>query len=991
MFKFLSVLSLVFLYGCDNTVLNNSGAIEPIPFTGVVWAGNVRHARVQFVGVDRYGQAQRQANGAFYGDSYFSDDEGKFNAAIEGSYDGSVIGVATYADYDVEISPATEDSPAVMENRKTELRCVLPSGCVNELGVAVDYGDWYPAPVDFEMWGAVSSVDGLETLNITPITHLAAKYAFSQSVSDGINCEPPENGPCLTSDTEYGIFTPETIFKSNNRVKQFFLLDAGLHVNTLPWYAGVQAPNDTEEVLFAKHGLMAMALQKMTPLMSNQVMSTLAWWTDSFLNLDGNLYIESATDAPSDLDVKQLVDEINAVQVDYSAAPANVIGDVSVASLEVASQAFSQQLQSLEDAANLTAETSDKMPFTDVEFASSVTDKILAAQTLVSKVQNWSAGFALNQYDAFFDPEVALEIQDMEADWAIYNQAMGPVMESLLKPIIKTAEYGLSCIKGVCNEAHDLDGVVTFDAEADQVSLVRAVAGSLTLDGEIYQYESISIVGEFSDYSGQGAGSLELAFSEVLITTSVGVVQLSALNGIDPKILFYFDSQDAVDPFQIDFLLQQALISSVSPEVGVISEYQFKADVMDVVMLGTRDAVIDASPMHYNIESINIQGDFSKLGGVGDAMALRFTLNSENAKTYYSPNRFPDLEVNIDSTLFKNYTKLDGDASEFIANQGGWFTLPMNISEAELPENTGQTLPDSVTFQDVGVYSGWGGDYDTLKDLLNISNTASATLGTLVYPGGETALVIYKVNSTDEGEVARQCTRVGNEWGCQAALSVSSLGCGQALGVSTASILSAFNWLKSQACLSQVKIDGRGVYDINYGDLNASFNSGDPFSITLNSPEYLGIKEFYISLVSDFVDSEQEVPTSLLILSGAAPDLENVALGLSLAHDYYGGNSGASIGVDALIPYGKNSIWLAVTESSSDQDVLVYYIQDGSITLSVFGFDYSDLDSNTSPSHDQPLGVIRYGGQLLGTLRYEGNPGSGLYVIRYIDGSWQLL
>ena len=62
--------------------------------------------------------------------------------------------------------------------------------------------------------------------------------------------------------------------------------------------------------------------------------------------------------------------------------------------------------------------------------------------------------------------------------------------------------------------------------------------------------------------------------------------------------------------------------------------------------------------------------------------------------------------------------------------------------------------------------------------------------------------------------------------------------------------------------------------------------------------------------------------------------------------------------------------------------------------MTVFGFDYADVDADSSgnisyanSSHDQPLAVIRYDGQLLGTLRREGD----LYVIRYINGNWQIL
>jgi len=63
------------------------------------------------------------------------------------------------------------------------------------------------------------------------------------------------------------------------------------------------------------------------------------------------------------------------------------------------------------------------------------------------------------------------------------------------------------------------------------------------------------------------------------------------------------------------------------------------------------------------------------------------------------------------------------------------------------------------------------------------------------------------------------------------------------------------------------------------------------------------------------------------------------------------------------------------------------------VTLTVSAFDYTNEDPtdensiDRNPDHDEPLGYLRYDGKLLGTLRQEGD----LYVVRYIDGSWQVL
>ena len=986
MFKFVLILITLFLSGCDNAVLNNSGAVPPIEFTGSIWAGNVRYAKVQFVGVDRYGQPQRQSDGTFYGDSYYSDGAGQFSVSIGGSYAGSLIAVASYAEAGSVIKAATADTEAVVTPSQTEIRCVLPSGCKDEAGAVVPYGTWYPAPGDFQMWGALSSVIGLEVFYITPVTHLAAMLAFNQPISDGTNCNDSP-AACLTSEFKDSIFTPETIYRSNSRVKEFFLLETGFHINTQPWYEGVSALTDIEETQFAKHGLIAMALQLMSkqalaPSMNNKTMDALNWWVDSFLNRDGNLYVDSNANEPSDLDVELLFQAVIDIHDEYDAE------GKSSAGLDLAAQAFYSQLQTL----TTNPAVGDVMPFTDVEFSESTLDKISKAQELVAEVKNWAEGFKTNQYQNFFDQSVADKLVATEDDWALYNQTLSPIMKGLFKPIIKVAEYALTCvIDSACNDQHNLYGItgVSFDSASEQVTFTKTNPGSVEFDGETFNYTAINIVGSFNSNLGQSDSKKIFELTEASLTVTGGSVNLLAVNGINPQVTFYLNPQKENKPYQIDFMIPELLVASDTADA-----HQLKATDFSVIMLGTLDAVIGGSEYHYNIESIDFFGKFTGLGGNGDALDLRFTLNSENAQTYYSPNRFPDLEINIDSTAFKNYTKLGADAAGFISNQGGWFTLPKNVSESELPVNSGQKIVGAVTFNIEGGYDAWDSEYDSLKSILNIDNTASATLGSLLYPSGETALIIYKVNSIDSTETARQCNKVGENWGCQAALPVSSLGCGNELGLQTVSVLSAFDWLKSEGCLGQVKIDGRGIYDIEYGDLSTSFVHGDVFPATLNEPEYLGIESLYIDLISRFVASDENLPVARLVLSGAMPDLENVALGLSLTHDYSGGTSGSSLGVDDLIPYGENSIWLAVAQSSSSQDALIYYFQDGSITMTVFGFDYADVDADSSgnisyanSSHDQPLAVIRYDGQLLGTLRREGD----LYVIRYINGNWQIL
>lgn len=949
MHKKLILVVLLFLTGCESSVENNAGALPPINFIGSLWAGNVRDAKIQFVGVDQYGQPQRQSDGTFFGDVYTSDENGGFSGAIQGAYSGTLVGIAT-------------------ADENTQIRCVLPDGCSNESGEGIDFDDWYNAPVDFEMWGAVSSVTGLEILNITPLTHLAVSFAFGRFTTDG-------------SISGNAILTPSLIYEANHRVKQLFKLSNGLHVNVKPWYEGFLAEDSVSEIESAKHGLVSIALQKLTAVKNNSFMETLNWWTDTFLENGGVFLKDIDADYPSKIDAKRLYQAVVDVEAEYQT------NEKSTSALASAAAVFAASIP--------TFTTNTPMEYIPVIYDPEISTKIESAQAMVEKIQGWAADFKLNNYNSFFDSgNVAQDIITTEVDWENYSKSLSPALKSLMLPIVKVADYGLTCIRdeaGSCDASHDLHGIASFNTDNNQVSLAL-IGSSLTLEGVPTTYTKLDLVGSFDDELGQTPTKKTFTFTKAIINTVEGKVTLNAIDVKLPSIVFWLNSAlintETPAPLKIDISVPDMTVVSNDP----VKPLQFNADALDITLLGTKDVYEVNSPFHYNILSSNIEGTFSAEGGAGDSLDFRFTLFSKNANTYYSPNRFPDLEINVDATQFKNYGSFDVDASGFIKDQGGWFTLPNGISNDELPEAgmVTQMLASAVSFFDRGSYDEWPiDDYAQLKVLLKLNVPDSAKLGTLVYPGGETAIVIYKNTATDANQVAQQCLRIGNEWGCFTAQSVTSLGCdGNALPSNIDDVVSTFDFLKDNGCIPQVNIDGRGTYNIDYPNPLKSFSEVSVFSATLFQPIYLGIDSFYLRLTSRFLDSAgDEGPRMLLIFNGTAPDLDNVTMGFSMTHNYIGGDSSSLLGVDSLIPYGDNSLWLATGQSSKDQDALIYYIQQENITLTVFGFDYSDQDTYTNPSHDYPLAIIRYDGQILGSLREE----NGFYIIRYIDGSWQIL
>jgi hypothetical protein len=351
---------------------------------------------------------------------------------------------------------------------------------------------------------------------------------------------------------------------------------------------------------------------------------------------------------------------------------------------------------------------------------------------------------------------------------------------------------------------------------------------------------------------------------------------------------------------------------------------------------------------------------------------------------HYPNTRFPDLDFVWRASDIKKYAQFDSSGLDD-AQLAGWLTLPSNVA-------MGETLTSTVTYNEVSQFS----SLDTaLKTELGSSSYNQFEFGELAYPGGATGLAIYKKNASD-AQMVKQCNESNGAWLCSSEVALAELGCESPFSQNSkfktnATVADAFLFLKNNVdangvgCIPQVKIVGRGVYTINYGNITA-FTAGSDFDVTLDEPHYLGLSSFNIRLLSRFKDAQNnldETPVLLNIL-GAFTDLDNVSIAFSVTHDFLGYGNTSSLGLLEVIPYGERTLWFAIGNSSqADQNSVIYYILDDAVSLVMSGFDYRTGDSY----HDAPLGYIRYAGSLMGTLRKEG----GLYVVRYIDGSWQLL
>ena len=975
----LAVSAIAITAGCDNSVEENVGGLPNIQLSGSVLAGNVRYAKVQLVGIDQYGQPQITSDGGYVGQVYrVNNDNGQYSAYFNGAYTGALMAVASYDDYEYTITPATATTAAVTEQRQTQLRCVLPDGCRTEAGATASYGEWYDAPADFEMWSLVHNAQSVSQLNISPLTHLSAKLAFADYITNGTNCTfgtDGTDGSCMGEILTNAIVTPESAYEANSRVQKQFLLSDGVAPNIAPWVQGTESSSDSvAQVDEAKHGLISMALMLRSLQSDVGLMTELAEWTSTYLDHQGQWYGNDQTNAPAEVDFEDVYSLAVQVEAQYTAAQ----GNLSDSALSSAAAAYNAEISSL--ANQVSTITGDALPI--VEGADTLQERVAASKAFIADVRSWVTELEQQNYAPFFDDEIDAEIKAMELQWDAFNQTLAPVLSEFFLPMAQLTEYALSCIRttsGNCDAGHVLHSLngtaITFDPTQ------QSIRYELNQDND--SFPKIFMVGGFDDVYEQSAQKKYFSFTQdVVVETAAGAVRLDVTSGAVPLLEITLGSElsqdTAPDLKAIDVTLPGVLVRAkdVLAATTTYLPVYFSSEDFVFSLYGTKDATRPSEPVHFNIASVDIQGEIlNGTSELADSVGVGITINSENYASHYGNERFPSLDVSLDKVAFHSMTQFEGvDVST--STLGGWL-----VRNADVIDN--EVIPLGISYSEESQYTNLDA---SLRTILDLDSPVDFGYGELSYAGGKTALVVWR-NSVSETEMStRQCLEVSGTWACFTAVSMSELGCGNSYGAKTGSINDAFNYLKSENCIAQVKIDGRGVYDIQYSD-GVDLSSGDQFDIQLNQASVLGISSMSLRTIGKFNDADgNQLERALISVLGSATDEDNITLGMSVTHGYYGFGGISGLSFLDVIPQGDRSLWLAVGHSENDADATVYYVSQGIVTLTLSAFDYSEDEANDK-FHDQPLGYVRYDDQLLGTLRKEGD----LYVIRYIDGSWQVI
>lgn len=911
------VITLVLFAGCENSTNINNGEPEPITIEGTVLGGHLDNAQLKIVGIDAYGQPQRNDAGEYFGDSQ-AISEGRFEAKFSGSYEGSLFLVA--------LPP--EDGTA-------RIRCVVDGGCKSGANT-VAKGDWYDAPQDFELWAAVNDAQRLEgqSLHMSLASHMAARLAFAQFVGDGTS-------PCTSSSCEPDIWrnalmTPQTIHNAHSIVQKLFSLQSGFPI-FVESFDGLSNTSIQDSVVAedqVRVGLANYSLLRNREERNETLTQTLTWIVEnSFLENLGQLIERDTSNQVWDLDTYYQ----DAIDFDGQGN----------GSIESAQANIATQQSSLSDDQLTTVE--------GVNYTSDLAEKVSGAKTLMANTQSWIENMeytAVDRYSQFFGATFAQEIIDAENKWDEVKYLLGPNLKAIFLPFIEVMHYGLSCEMGAC--------------DASRLTLLSE--GSLVADEDDHTYSynqgGINIQGVFSQ-PADGARQKQFTFSATsVVETSTAIVSFEEIEGAKPTIGLILN--DAGEAESIALTIPKMIV-----DAKTVAPRKVVAEEVAIGLAGVKDVTLTDPEMRYNLSNISLPIDFVFGEGSGaEKLEARINIESSNATAHYPVQQWPDLDVVIDKTAFKNYAVFESESSGLAQSNtelAGFLNLPSDMTSLS------EVLSGGISYAE---YDSLAAVPSDIVSIFSINSSEFSGYAELEYFGDKTAVIV--LNDTSES-VAARCVKSSGEWACTDLISVSSLGCGSEFGKDSAIVNEAMNFLRSQGCLDQVTIQGRGVYDIQY---TGELNDGDSFDLNLNQPYYLGMQTLNATLTTRFKDGSEDRPIGLVTLRGAILSPDEVSIGMSVTDQYL-----PTANPLQLFPVGERTLWIAVggTPSDTQRDAVIFYVQNDTITIAINIFNYTNTD--VDPNQDKPLGFIRYAGELLGSISKEGD----LYVIRYVDGSWQVI
>ena len=946
------LLSVFVLVGCGTKTTENTGALPNIGLTGTVLGGALINADVLLIGIDVNGQAQLDSEGEYqYQKGVTTDSSGEFAGQINGAYKGGLLVV-------------------VRANAATRLICKQATGC----GATV-YGEQMDVPDDLELWATVHNVVTGQHIEVSYLTHLAAKLAYTQFVSSGVSCDQNVQPSCAGITPSLGMLTQQSIYKAATQVAGIFDLQSS-PADLMQWTPGRTVSTTTaiaeQQVM---HGLLNAGIAKHLQASAN-LKDALASLTTDFLNNVGQIY-QAQNPVTSQATLKSLLDD--------AIAEADALSAQSLAVAEVATvkTAFSTTQAGLTE--------NDLSDVVGQDYISDLATQITAARNFVTTVQSWITSFSdtsvsdTSRFTPFFGASAAAQLENIGTAWFEFRTQVAPEMGAMFQPISMFVDRALSCVT-TC-PAGD-----TWRGKYSELDSAVWDSANNTLTINTTNYKMSVQVGAAQEnnqlYLAAFVGTTTIVSGDYQLVVTGGDINMYALLGLS-KVLtanepVSYSSMSLVVPSAVLKLSSAGLASHSEGSKRVVATMtDAKINMVgtfDITQYDTLNPPAGEPDYHYNFSTVTIPLNIS-IGNDGltqDTVDINLTFTASEAYTYFAKEKFPNLNLVLTDQALQDMVKFNG------------INLQQQKAIGLLQQNpdfvVGDVLNNEITYTLETDYSALP---SALKSILLLSSaTSDFEFAQLEYPGAATTLVLYKKSGATV-KTARQCINADGDWACTAELPLADLGCtDNSFGTANANAGAGAAWefLINSCAITKVELPGRGSYEIQFPRASSSdpvdpLVSGDSYDLKLVAPYFYGVQSLSLKVIPRLVDAGVKQPVILANMIAAVTSNDDIAISLGLASGYKGQSILDSIGISELVPIGERTLWFAFgADSTSGRDALAYYLQDGTTTISMKAFDKDQAAGD-------PVGFVRYGGALVGTIRKEGN----VYIVRYLDNTWQLI
>ena len=1045
-YSLLIILSFISLAACSG---NNSSSSSSVPdtlnvVTGMVDTGFANEVEVLGSAVTTDGQLVLDADtGKVSGVRTTTNADGRFVLALDAEETSAIVLFASAKSSNVKVQCQLPLGCAVGADK-------IAFGGYFSPALFVDYtrdqnkdasdvsDDVYTS--ENVLWSAsLDFADKSQFININSITGMSAFYGYSTYINDGTG--PCSSQSCNANTLAGGYFSKYGMVKANTQLSNLIGVSDILSVEPANLYKlnTISATSSANLQASIRYGALLSALQQIQLQHDNVLESKEDRRFSYVLNREfaqngGQLYQK----APP-------IDQVLTQELWYSAAK-ELLQQTSnyyqqrnqVLPVEVGSviTQFQQQLQFLKS-----GELTAAVPTISAEMLTDYKTAIDFSKAMINNL--------LNVADEFSNPEYRAKAKAYEQQLNQIGDDVSPAFNAITTSLLDLYGYYLSCMHEVCdvnNKWHRYNAgsdavnktllLKYSDAAGDELKLSQSIVDLITSDDIDAPTDSLSIdliiEGKLkdtdltinTDFSEGQAGkpSLRVSYNQIVSELQPDAA-MAILNPSMP-------SANQIFPVAYEFTFPSLEIQynpSAKPENAqtIIGSFSW-------LLRGVNDIRNPSAGTRYNLNNISVVMNMSgaELGMVGDDVLKDNLVISAVGSAYNSANYYPD-------TVFPEITNY------FVARKGFEFGESSGIDIVEtsivdyvLPQidSEGVALTGSVV--EGQVVSGKGVNVKILR--FDYLHSGSGVF--IAYPTGANGKYFGRVCSLtleseayfDQGAI----TRPSNVSGGDPENIFNCIGQDFYDGESDVNALVNRLWDIEPDFIRAINVRGEGVYLADFPTTNNKQDlapiSATPtlYTGTMQAPAMLGIDNVRLQIRPQLISSDN------------TKKLAEVAIDLNLIRP-----TTASINVGLFVAY--NPVQVLNTDDglpfiASGEDVESYYIsyktdeygnEIGGIVINwqgaqlVDGTDGSQYLQSYDPANPAPeenflfnvgtdvfygaedigaghtrCGLINPGsesdrkcegvayltfrGFVTGTVREERE---GVFVARYIDGSWQVI